>query len=256
MLFRLWSALFRKSKAATEASAIYVRRAVAVDGVTYPYQVFVPRRREREPAPVVLFLHGSGERGNDGVLQTTAGIGPMLMQKAADFPAIVVLPQVPKGSAWTGAPAQAAIVALDEAVAEFGGDPGRMYLTGVSMGAYGAWEIALLNPDRFAALVPICGGLRPIVASPSIAVTAVARADGDVYQDAAQRLASIPTWIFHGADDPVVPVEGSRAIAAALRNVGAPVHYTEYAGVGHLSWDRAYAEAELWTWLFAQRLAR
>ena len=245
-----------RTRNAAAKTTIYARRAVDIDGVEYPYQVFVPRKRKRAPAPAILFLHGSGERGSDGQLQTTVGLGPALKQRAADFPAIVVMPQAPKGSTWAGATAQAAIVALDEALAEFGGDAERKYLTGVSMGAYGAWEIALLNPDRFAALVPICGGLRPLVASPGIAVTAVVRSAGDVYEDAARRLARIPTWIFHGAEDKAVPVEGSRAMAEALRKVGAPVHYTEYAGVGHVSWDRAYAEPELWTWLFAQRLAR
>ena len=168
----------------------------------------------------------------------------------------MVMPQAPKGTTWTGPTAQAAIVALHEALVEFGGDAERMYLTGVSMGAYGAWELALLDPDRFAALVPICGGLRPLVASPGIVVTAVGPGSGDVYENAARRLARIPTWIFHGADDKAVPVEGSRAMAAALRKAGAPVHYTEYAGVSHVSWDLAYAEPELWTWLFDQRLAR
>jgi predicted peptidase len=242
-----------RKTAVKTAPASFVRRDVVVDGVRYPYQVFLPQAQAGRKPPVILFLHGSGERGRDGFLQTTVGLGPEVTRRSADFPAIVVMPQAPPDSVWAGPPAQAAILALENALTEFSGDPDRLYLTGVSMGAYGALEIALLNPGRFAALVPICGGLRPIAAHPGIAVRGVAGVLGDVYADAASRLARIPTWIFHGSADRVVPVEGSRLMAAALRNAGAEVHYTEYAGVGHNSWSRAYAEPELWTWLFAQR---
>ena len=241
----------RKS-AAKQAGAFGDRTAVA-DGVSYPYRVFVPRARAKARPPVILFLHGSGERGSDGSRQTTVGLGPVVTRRARDFPALVVMPQAPVGGVWAGTPARAAIVALDDATKEFGGDPGRVYLTGISMGGYGTWEIALENPTRFAALVPICGGLRPIAAQPRIAVRAVAGLPGNVYDNAAARLAGIPTWIFHGSGDRSVPVAESRAMAEALRKAGAPVQYTEYEGVGHNSWDPAYAEPALWKWLFEQR---
>lgn len=243
----------RKS-AAKGAAGSFVTRTAVMDGVSYPYQVFVPRARVGARPPVILFLHGSGERGSDGSRQTTVGLGPPVVHRARDFPAIVVMPQAPVESVWAGAPARAAIVALDTATKEFAGDPERVYLTGISMGGYGTWEIALENPGRFAALVPICGGVRPIAAQPRIAVRAVAGLPGDVHDNAAVRLANVPAWIFHGSGDRSVPVAESRAMAEALRKAGAEVQYTEYEGVGHNSWDPAYAEAALWNWLFAQRL--
>jgi predicted peptidase len=242
----------RKAEAPVDAGT-FVSRTVTVGGVGYPYQVFVPRSSSRARRPVILFLHGSGERGTDGVRQTTVGLGPAVRARAADFPAIVVMPQTPPDSVWAGPPASAAIAALDSAMAEFRGDPDRVYLTGVSMGGYGTWEIALENPNRFAALVPICGGVRPIPGNPRIAVRGIAGAPGDVFDNAAARLAQIPTWIFHGSADRSVPVDESRSMAEALRKAGAKVQYTEYAGVGHNSWDPAYAESGLWTWLFKQR---
>jgi predicted peptidase len=243
----------RKGAARPAAAGSFVGGTAVVDGVSYPYQVFVPRARARARPPVILFLHGSGERGGDGLRQTAVGLGPAVARRARDFPAIVVMPQAPADSVWVGPPARAAIVALDAATTEFGGDPERVYLTGISMGGYGTWEIALENPTRFAALVPICGGLRPIAAQPRITVQAVAGLPGDVYDNAAVRLASVPAWIFHGSADRSVPVAESRSMAEALRKAGARVQYTEYEGVGHNSWDPAYADAALWTWLFEQR---
>jgi predicted peptidase len=227
-----------------------------VNGLRYPYQVFVPAKRSRTRPPVILFLHGSGERGSDGARQTTVGLGPEVARRASDFPAIVVMPQAPADSVWAGPPTRAALDALDSAMTEFNGDPERVYLTGISMGGYGTWEIALDNPTRFAALVPICGGVRPIPTNPRIAVRAVAGLPGDIFDNAAARVARIPTWIFHGSADRSVPVDESRGMAEALRKAGAKVQYTEYEGVGHNSWDRAYAAPALWTWLFAQRRAR
>ena len=242
-----------RKRAAPAPPVGLVSRTAVLDGVSYPYQVFVPGSRARAPKPIILFLHGSGERGSDGRLQTTVGLGPAVLRRAADFPAIVVMPQAPADSVWSGPPARAAMVALDEALAEFGGDAERVYLTGISMGGYGTWELALAHPTRFAALVPICGGLQPIAALPSIAVRAVANLPGDIYANAAARLAAIPVWIFHGSADRSVPVAESRAMAAALAKAGAKGQYTEYLGVGHNSWDAAYADPGLWTWLFAQR---
>ncbi len=230
----------------------FLRRDVSLDGVGYPYQVFKPRSR-RKQRPIILFLHGSGERGGDGEKQLDAGLGPALAKRAAEFPAIVVLPQAPAGTAWVDAPARAAVAALDATIAEFAADEARVYVTGISMGGYGTWELALVHPDRFAALVPICGGLRPLLAAPNIAVTALAGMTGEIHDIAAAKLAHLPSWIFHGSADRSVPVEESRVMAGALERAGAPVRYTEYRGVGHNSWDRAYAEPELWEWLFTQR---
>ena len=231
----------------------FVSRPVEVDGVRYPCKLFVPGEWAGAAPPVILFLHGAGERGRDGVAQTTVGLGPAVARRAEDFPAIVVMPQAPATGAWTGAAARAAVVALDDAMEEFGGDPARVYLTGVSMGGYGACEIALADPEGFAALVPVCGGLRPHVAFPGSTDRAASGSATSLVDRAAARLARIPIRVFHGSADRIVPVGESRVMVDALRRAGADVLYTEYPGVGHNAWDPAYAEPELWSWMFGQR---
>src|SRR5207244_13256028 len=107
--------------------------------------------------PVILFLHGAGERGDDGLLQTQVGLGAAVRQNAARFPAIIVFPQMPAEAAWTGTPAPVAIAALEQVSREVQVDSDRVYLTGVSMGGNGVWYLAYRYPSRFAPLVPICG---------------------------------------------------------------------------------------------------
>lgn len=205
----------------------FVARTVGHRGGASRYAVWVPAAGDvasAGPLPVVLFLHGAGERGTDGVAPTTVGIGPVLAGRpepatpvagrapemtAADLPpsprALVVCPQVRPGYDWTSpesvATALAALAALAATLDAFGGDPERQSLTGVSMGGSGAWHLALQHPDRFAALVPVCG------------------------------------WLA-----------GASARAHAL---AADVRYTEYPGVGHSSWRQAYAEPALYPWLLA-----
>ena len=235
----------------------FVQRTLELDGRTHAYQVFVPAgRRSRDGTPVILFLHGSGERGDDGDKPTRVGLGPYLRQHADDFPALVVFPQAAEGTEWSdGAPI--ALAALEAATREFGGDRERTYLTGISMGGYGTWELALAEPGRFAALVPVCGGMTPpYPGRPTLRVYAVADA-ADPYAATAQRLHAIPTWLFHGARDDLVRPEQSRRMVAALEAAGArDVRYTEFPGANHNSWDPAYATPALWDWLFAQRLDR
>ncbi|MGJ4803549.1 dienelactone hydrolase family protein [Luteimonas sp. SDU82] len=230
----------------------FVERELSLDGAVHRYQVFVPARATRAgKPPVVLFLHGSGERGDDNRSQLAVGLGPHVRAHAADFPAIVVFPQAPAESEWHEV-ADVALAQLDAATREFGGDPDRTYLTGLSMGGYGVWELALQQGYRFAALVPVCGGLvHP--RRPSMAVTALA-GEADPYAAAAQRLRGTPVWIFHGARDESVPADYSRRLHAALQAAGArDARYTEFPEAGHNSWDPAYATPELWDWLFAQR---
>lgn len=234
----------------------FVPREVAVDGATHRYQVFVPARDVggKHP-PVILFLHGAGERGNDNQAQLNAGLGPYLRRHANDFPAIVVLPQVPAGEFWLDANPRVALAALDEATREFHGNPKRTYLTGLSMGGYGTWETALADPRRFAALVPVCGAIDP-PPNPEYArlrVAAVADAP-DPYAALAERLRDKPIWMFHGARDDVVPPGDDRMIFAALKAAGGDVRYTEFPDADHNSWDPAYSTPELWAWLFAQQL--
>ena len=235
----------------------FLDRAVTVAGHLYRYQVFVPASyTPAEQWPVVLFLHGAGERGSDGLLQTQVGLGAAIRERASRVPAIVVFPQAPADSGWTGATAQMALAALDQTMREFRTDPARVYLTGMSMGGNGTWYLAYRNPTRFAALAPICGWvssdvwrqLDPVVPRDSL------RDGGTVYEALARRVRRVPTWIFHGEIDDVVPVEESGRAAAALTAAGAPVQYTEVPGTGHNSWDPAYRSPKFWAWLLAQRL--
>jgi predicted peptidase len=231
----------------------FLARTLVVDGNAYRYQVFVPGRRAggRHP-PVILFLHGTGERGSDGDKPTRVGLGPHLRAHAADFPALVVFPQAPDGHDWKGVAADIAFAALEAATVEFGGDRDRTYLTGLSMGGYGTWELALLQPRRFAALVPVCGALLPPRDERDLFVTPLAGIAGP-HAALAARLGHVPTWIFHGAKDDLVPPRDDRLTYAALKAAGAgDVHYTEFADANHNAWDPAYATPGLWTWLFAQ----
>lgn len=234
-------------------SGQFVSREVVVGGNAHAYQVFVPAQRAggRHP-PVILFLHGSGECGNDNQKQTEVGIGSYVRAHLDDFPAIVVFPQAPEGTEWNQN-VDMVLAQLDAATREFDGDPDRTYLTGLSMGGYGTWDIALREPRRFAALVPICGGLVHS-GRPSMNVASVEN-EADPYAAAALRLRSVPAWIFHGARDGLVPPEFSRRMHAALKAAGADVRLAEFPETGHNAWDPAYSQTpELWTWLFAQKL--
>ncbi len=233
----------------------FVARSVTVNGMHMPYQVFVPAHAARQPGPlpVVLFLHGSGERGRDGVKQIEAGLGPYLRMHAADFPALAVLPQAPDNEEWSGRNNVLALAALDAAIAEFAADPERQYLTGMSMGGYGSWNIALAEPTRFAALAPICGGIRaPRSERPGLLVAALAD-ENDPYAALAQRLKNVPIRIFHGALDNVVPPDDDRHLRDAFQAANArDVRYIEYPQGDHNAWDATYADPAMWAWLFAQ----
>jgi predicted peptidase len=200
---------------------------------------------------VILFLHGAGERGSDGLLQTSIGLAPAIRRTPARFPAIVVFPQVPNDSQWVGVPADVAMLALSQTMAEFRADPDRVYLTGLSMGGHGTWYLAYRHPDLFAAVVPICGWV-PDFPQFKGSVPVVPPDSGPPLPALARRLKAVPVWIFHGEMDPVVPVAGSQDAAAALRDAGANVRYTEHMGLDHNSWDATYGSKEFTDWLFAQ----
>jgi predicted peptidase len=231
----------------------FLNRTVSVSGQDYRYQVYVPAAYSREIRwPVILYLHGAGERGSDGLFQTAIGLGAALRANVSRFPAIIVFPQAPKDSVWAGIPADVAMAALQRTQDEFSTDSARVYLTGLSMGGNGAWSLAYRFPGRFAAVAPICGW---VVTGPSIGRPSpvVALSDSEAFQALAHRLKDVPIWIFHGEMDPVVSVEESRKAAAALRASGGDVRYTELLGIGHNAWDPAYASTEFINWLFRQR---
>ena len=235
----------------------FLDRTVKVSGIAYRYQVFVPADFSKKKSwPVILFLHGSGERGSDGLIQTDVGIAHAIRLHSSRFPFVVVIPQCQEGKIWGDSDMQIqALAALQESIKEFHGDRHRVYLTGLSMGGFGTWELAARNPGRFAALVPICSGVRPLKDWPQLRVTRVGDPRiPDPYAEIVHRIGSTPVWIFHGDADDAVPVTEARSMADALKAANANFKYTEYPGVGHNSWDSAYAEPDLVPWLLAQSL--
>jgi predicted peptidase len=237
----------------------FLDRTVVIRDVSYKYEVFVPRDwTPNRKWPIILALHGAGERGDDGLLQTDVGIGTAIRSNRGAFEAVVVMPQCAKNLWWTLPPMdELAMKALIEATREFHGDPQRMYLTGLSMGGFGVWHLAQKYRGKFAALVVICGGIRPSAAAqkanPDLAKITPPDSP-ETYLAAAERVGKIPVWIFHGADDTIVPVTESQRMTAAMKQIGAEVHYTEYPGVGHASWNKAYDEPKLFPWLFSKSL--
>lgn len=238
----------------------FLDRTISLQGTDYKYQVFVPENwTPHQKWPIVLFLHGAGERGDDGLQQTDVGIGTAIRSDRSRIPAIVVMPQCRKNVWWIQPPMDdLAIATLEAATKEFHGDTQRTYLTGLSMGGYGSWHLAEKYPGRFAALVVICGGIRPPTAAvknhPELAKWTPAD-EPKSYSAAAAKVGKTPVWIFHGADDDTVPVTESQRMYAAMKEIGAEVHYTEYPGVKHVSWDKAYDEPKLFPWLFSKSLA-
>jgi len=237
----------------------FLDRTITIQATVYKYQVYVPDNwTPKQKWPIVLFLHGAGERADDGMLQTDIGIGSAIRSDRTKFPSIIVMPQCRKNQWWIEPPMDdLAIEALNAAAKEFHGDPARTYLTGLSMGGYGSWHLAQKYPGRFAAMIVICGGIHPPTATmkkfPELAKWVPA--DGpSSYTDAAKRIGKVPVWIFHGADDDIVPVVESQRMRAAMAQLGGEVHYTEYPGVKHVSWDRAYDEPKLFDWLFSKSL--
>jgi predicted peptidase len=233
----------------------FLNRTVKIGAETYRYQVFVPHDWNRKQKwPVVLFLHGAGERGDDGLIQTEVGVGTAIRRYVARFPAIVVFPQCRKNVWWIEEKMQEqALKALEQSIKEFNGDTDRLYLTGISMGGYGTWAIASRNPGKFAALAPVCGGIRPPARAPVPESMKNQDPNIDPYAEAAKKIGGTPVWIFHGGADPVVPPDESRKMNEALKAGGGDVKYTEYEKVGHNSWDKAYAEPELMKWMLEQR---
>jgi predicted peptidase len=198
----------------------------------YPVWHHVPPQTtsDEQHWSLLLFLHGAGERGTDFRGVTRHG-PPKLALQQPDFPFVVVAPQCPPGQRWQVAPL---LQVLDMAMQRFPIDPARVYLTGISMGGAGAWQLATAAPERFAALVPICGYGNPS----SVGV-----------------LRQIPTHVFHGARDTVVPPEKSVEIATALEQAGGSVTLTIYPDADHTgAWERAYDDPQLFAWLLQHQI--
>ena len=226
------------------------------------YRVYVPANRDpNKKLPVMLFLHGSGARGDDNIAQVDGfrwGIEPV--KDKIDF--IVVLPQCRENTFWAAKDmADYSLTALDQTVKEFNGDPQKLYLAGFSLGGYGTWQIGAANPGKFAALVPVAGGVvgeRPIeprdraVIIPEVGTMLDSP---EPYREIAKAIGQTPVWVFHGAKDEAVPVDFARTIVRSLKAAGSMnVKYTEYPDDGHQIFGKAIAEPGLLEWLANQRL--
>lgn len=243
--------------AACPRESKFLERSVTVAGHQYHYRVWLPPHYTKlHRWPVVLFLHGSGERGDDNVRQIGAGLAPALRKYEHRFHCIVVFPQCPDGQEWYGDQEQQALAALEETIREFHGDRRRIYLTGVSMGGAGTWYMAR-HQRHFAAVVPVCGQVvrqanDPFPTDPPPDITRIVGAR-DPYAALAEAIGTLPVWVFHGSDDNVIPVTEARKMVAALQQSGGRVQYTEYRGVGHECWDLTYGDPNLVKWLLQQR---
>ncbi|MFN0135259.1 MAG: alpha/beta hydrolase-fold protein [Phycisphaerae bacterium] len=227
----------------TRPAAGFLFKTVDLDGEAFNYSIYVPPEYSPSKAwPVILFLHGSGERGGDGMLQTEVGIATAIRRVRARCPAIVVMPQCRAGERWFGKMNHMALKCLEATSREYNLDPARVYLTGLSLGGEGAWLIASDFPREFAAVAVVCG----FVGSPQQPPTP------QTVATIAGKLNATPVWIYHGSADKAVNVEHARRFAEAIKAAGGNVGFTEFPNLEHNVWDRVYASAEFWNWLLSQ----
>jgi len=238
----------------------FIARQVTIGTKVYNYRVYVPKDRPAETKlPVMLYLHGSGARGDDNEAQIQ-GLNEYIAQNPERFSFIIVAPQCREDAFWVTEMTEQALKALDETVKEFNGDDKRLYLTGYSLGGNGVWLTGALNSDKFAALIPIAGW-----AVPSPELTPHQRAPlspellalfdaADPYQAFAEKIGSTPVWVFHGAKDDVVPVEASRKMVDALKAAGNEnIKFTEYENDGHNIIAKPFNDPAFFEWLLKQR---
>ncbi|MCC5808346.1 MAG: prolyl oligopeptidase family serine peptidase [Opitutales bacterium] len=197
--------------------------------VTYPYLVITPEDFDAEqPAPLMLFLHGAGERGDD--LLAVKKHGPFSKLKELEINCILLVPQCPPGEGWVP---EVLAGLLDEVEARYVIDSSRIYVTGLSMGGHATWALAGFQPERFAAIAPICARGRS--------------------EDAA-KLAGVSIWAFHGDADRVVPLERAQAMIDTVKAAGGEPRFTIYPDAGHDAWTPTYNDPEFYSWLFSQKL--
>ena len=218
------------------------------DGKTVPYRLLKPANIDpAKKYPLVVFLHGAGERGTDNQRQMTHGVAAFASKDALEkYPCFLIAPQCPNNVKWVNVdwgadshtipkemtePSRLTVELVEKMLKDQPIDPKRVYITGLSMGGYGTWDLLARRPDLFAAAAPICGG-----------------AD----EATAEKIKHLPIWCFHGDKDTVVKTARSRNIIAAIEKAGGKPKYTEYPGVSHNSWGPAYADPELLKWLFGQ----
>jgi predicted esterase len=245
----------------------FLNRTIELHGIAYHFQVYLPedfhkpeispedprskdKKSEQQPLPpIILFLHGRGERGSEGLWQTQIGLPQQLRDHPERWPFIVVLPQCPLRHFWTDPEMlQLAMATLDQESKEFHADPDRTYLTGISLGGYGAWELAKDYPHRWAAIAIIAGGIFWSYAPDRW------REASTLPAEYARRIGRVPIWLFHGAEDSTVVPRQSQLMYDAFKAEGGHIRYWEYQGLHHDCWTRAYDEPELPRWLLEHRL--
>ena len=229
----------------------FLNRKLELHGVTYRYQVYLPeewRRDDHKQWPVILFLHGRGERGSEGLWQTQIGLPQAVRDHPERWPFIIVMPQCPLASFWTDQEMLTmAMIALDMETAEFHGDTEHTYLTGLSLGGYGAWELARRHPQRWAAVAIAASGIFWSYAPERWHEAAI------LPSEYAHALGRTPVWMFHGSDDNVVAPRQSEMMFDAVKAAGGRVRLWVYQGLKHDCWTRAYNEPELPRWLLTHR---
>jgi predicted peptidase len=182
--------------------------------------------------PLIMFLHGAGERGNNIAVLRKQGL-PKMIGQGKNFDFIIVSPQCPN-DIWWPERTDLLIGLLDEIEKKYNVDTDRVYLTGLSMGGFGSWSLAIAYPNRFAAIAPICGG-------------------GEKY--GGYRLKKVPVWAFHGAKDPTVPLVRSQEMVDAVKKAGGDAKLTIYPEAQHDSWTETYNNPELYTWFLSHRIS-
>jgi predicted peptidase len=211
---------------------------VLANGAAMPYLLYLPDDYESDTNrswPFILFLHGSGERGNDLERVRMYGV-PRQIDTQPNFPCIVLSPQCPVDVRW---PDQTdnVIALLDSLLPQLRVDLSRLYLTGLSMGGQGSWHLGASYPERFAAILPICGRIP----------------DVEGFLDRICALKNVPMWVFHGAKDDRVPVEDSITMTNILKDCGGNVQLTIFPDGDHFCWGQVYDDQAVWDWLLAQK---
>jgi len=223
---------------ALRAAPVQTQQSITVDKVKKQearFLLYLPEDYQKKEAakwPLMMFLHGAGERGGDLNRVKVHG-PPMLAEKGQKFPFIIVSPQCPKGQVWD---AEVLLALLDHVCKKYRVDQSRQYLTGLSMGGYGTWSLGIAHCDRFAAIAPICGG------GNFIKIYNASGAKGAA-------LRSLGVWAFHGAKDNVVKLSESEKMVAGLKKFGHPnPKLTVYPEARHNSWTKTYDNPELYAW--------
>ncbi len=237
-------------------SARLVSREVTIGRQVYCYQVYLPPGYTKAHSwPVILSLHGAGECGTDNRRPAQVALGAAAREYPTRYPCLIVFPQTQSQIAYWSCDQAQVLAALTQTVRDYHGDARRLYLTGYSLGGAGAWYLAATHPGIFAALVPISPrvAVRPDRVRHNPVMLRLATSH-DPYAAVAAQVDTTPIWIFHGQDDPIVPVSESRRMSAALSGQHAQARLTIYAHLGHDAWDRAYADSALPRWLLSQRL--